>query len=579
MNKDIFIKTILSSSNQTPCDLILKNITVVDVFQSSTFICDVAISNGYFVGLGTYSGPNELDCTGRYICPGLIDSHAHIESSLLTPKEYYKCALLHGVTSMVIDPHEIANVFGKKGIQFMIESSKDIPFDFYFMLSSCVPATDFENSGAKLSSKDLKSFYKESRVLGLAEVMNFPAVASCQQDMIDKLWNAKLENGIIDGHCAGFTSDMINIYTTANIRTDHESINTDELIEKVRRGMYVFMREGTVAKNLKDLLSAVTLLNSRRLCLCTDDKHIDDLIFNGSIDTSVRMCIESGLKPETCIQMATINTTECYNLKNKGAIAPGYIADFLILDNLENFTIKSVYKNGELVVYDNKLVNSFKPNSLNISLPSSMNIKTLTKNDLKIDIKNKTILNVIEIIPNKLESNHLKLNISDLNLVDEFTPLTDKNDLSKIAIIERHKNTGNIGLGIVKGLQLNSGAIATTFAHDSHNLVVCGTNDSDMIFATEEIKKLGGGIIVVKNNQVLASLTLELGGVITKRTADEVITDLAKLHDAIDIISPEINFNPFLTLSFLALPVIPQLKITDKGIFDTVNFKFINIAE
>lgn len=579
MNKDLFVKNIEASAKRRPCDLVIKNVNVVDVFQCSTFISDVGISNGYIVGLGEYSGTIEINGTNKYICPSLIDSHAHIESSLLTPKEYYKYALCHGITSMVIDPHEIANVFGKKGIDFMINSSKNIPFDFYFMLPSCVPATSFESSGAILNSSDLNAYYKNKNVLGLAEVMNYPAVLNCEEDMIQKLLDAKENKGVIDGHCAGFDNDMVNIYATANIRTDHESVTYDELIEKVRHGMYVLIREGTVAKNLKDLVHGASIFNSRRLCLCTDDKHIDDLVMNGSIDNSIKLCINNGLKSEIAIQMATLNPSECYSLRNKGAIAPGYVADFLILDSLEDFSIESVYKNGTLVVKNNELFNMPDEIVEEVNLPTAMNIKKLTPEDLKIDINNKNYLNVIELIPNKLESNHLKLKIDSLNIKDEFTPILGTNDLLKVSVIERHNNTGNIGLGILKGLKLTSGAIATTITHDSHNLIVAGTNDSDMIFAVEELKKLGGGIIVVQNGQVLSSIKLEIGGVITARKAEEVIQDLSKLHDAIDIISPEIDFNPFLTLSFLALPVIPSLKITDKGIFDVDKFKFIPIAE
>ena len=578
MNKENFVKSIKASAKKIPCDLVIKNINIVDVFQSSTFISDVAILNGYIVGIGEYSGKLELDGTGKYICPSLIDAHAHIESSLLTPDQYYQTALIHGVTSMIVDPHEIANVLGTKGIDFMLSKSSNLPFDFYFMLPSCVPATSFENSGAVLNSTDLSPYYCNNKVLGLAEVMNFPSVLNCEKDMIEKLWDARENNKTIDGHAAGFSIDLINTYATANILTDHESHTSEELIDKVRRGMYVLIREGTVAKNLNELVKSVSALNSRRLCLCTDDKHIDDIIKNGTINNSIKMCINHGIMPETAIQMATLNTCECYNIKYKGAIAPGYIADFLILDDLNTFSINSVYKNGRLVVKDNKLVNidSYKPSNSN--LPCTMNFSKLTVNDFKINIKNKNILNVIEIIPNKLESNHLKLNIKDLNLGDEFIP-SIHNDLLKIAVIERHKNTGNIGLGIINGLKIESGAIATTVAHDSHNLIVCGTNDLDMLKAIENLKNIQGGISICKDGKILASLSLEVGGLITERPVDEVLKDLENLHNAIDIIAPKINFNPFLTLSFLSLPVIPSLKITDKGLFNVDKFSFIDVAE
>ncbi|CAM2077335.1 MAG: adenine deaminase [uncultured Clostridium sp.] len=579
MNKKIFIDNIKAANKEIPCDLVIKNISVIDVFQCSSFICDVAIKNGFIVGLGDYSGNIEVNGTGKFICPGLIDSHAHIESSMLTPNEYYKTALLHGVTSLIADPHEIANVLGQAGIKFMIDSAQNIPFDFYFMLPSCVPSTPFENSGAVLTSSDLKDFYSNSKVLGLAEVMDYPSVENCNDDMINKLYDAISNNSIIDGHGAGLNSHSINVYSTANIKTDHECATYEQLIDRVRRGIYVLMREGTVAKNLNELIKGASIFNSRRLCLCTDDKHIDDLAHNGSIDTSIKMCIKGGLAPEIAIQMATLNAAECYDLKNKGAIAPSYVADFLILDSLEEFKINSVYKNGKLVVSNNILINDIKYSNVYPSLSNSIKLPTLTKNTLKIDVKNKSILNVIELIPNKLESNHLKLDISKLNFDDEFISLTTTDNLLKIAVIERHKNKGNVGVGVLKGLNLKSGAIATTIAHDSHNLIVCGTNDADMLFAVEELKKINGGIIIVKDGTVLASVSLEIGGIITARNSDDVISDLDKLHDALKIIAPDITFNPFLTLSFLSLPVIPDIKITDKGLFDVKNFNFIDVCE
>lgn len=579
MKKNVLIDNIKAANKDILCDLVVKNISVVDVFQCTSFICDVAIKNGFIVGLGEYSGEIEIDGTGKFICPGLIDSHAHIESSMLTPNEYYKTAILHGVTSLIADPHEIANIMGQAGIEFMINSSKNLPFDFYFMLPSCVPSTPFENSGAILDSSDLKSFYNTTNVLGLAEVMDYPSVSNCNSDMINKLYDAISNNSIIDGHGAGLDTHAINVYSTANIKTDHECCNYEQLLDRVRRGIYVLMREGTVAKNLNDLLKGASIFNSRRLCLCTDDKHIDDLSKNGSIDTSIKMCIKNGLAPEIAIQMATLNAAECYKLTNKGAIAPSYIADFIILDSLEDFKINSVYKNGKLVVSNNTLINDINPPSLSYNLSNSINLPKLTKDSFKINIKNKSVLNIIELIPNKLESNHIKINIDKLNLKDEFKCLTTNDNLLKIAVIERHKNTGNIGLGVLKGLNLKSGAIATTIAHDSHNLIVCGTNDEDILFAVEELRKINGGIIVVNEGKILASVPLEIGGIITARTSDEVIANLNKLHAAIKIIAPDITFNPFLTLSFLSLPVIPDIKITDKGLFDVKKFAFIDICE
>ena len=578
MNKKTFMEQIRAAAKHEVCDLVIKNINIVDVFQSDIFTGDVAIKNGYIVGLGNYNGQVTIDGTDKYICPGLIDAHAHIESSLTTPNEYYKVALLHGITSMITDPHEIANVLGTKGIELMMNLSHKLPLDFYFMLSSCVPATAFESSGAKLESEDLLPLYERDRVLGLAEVMNSPAVLNCDENMINKIWDAREKGLVIDGHGAGFSEDMINTYTTANITTDHECHNAEEVIDRLRRGMYVLIREGTVAKNLKELIKATNIANSRRVCFCTDDKHIDDLIENGSIDQSIKMAIEHGLKPETAIQMSTLNTAECYNLKHKGAIAPGFIADFIILDDLESFKINSVYKNGQLVVKDNKLLHKTEKNNYICDFKNSITLPKIDKESFKINLKHKKKLNVIEIIPNKLESNHLKINIDELNNSEEFIRDIEK-DLIKIAVIERHKGNGNIGLGVIKGLNIKSGAIATTIAHDSHNMIVSGCNDEDMVFATEELQRIGGGIIVVKDKKVLASIQLEIAGLITSRGLKEVVSELNKLHEAIGEIAPSINFNPFLTLSFLSLPVIPTLKITDKGLFDVTKFDFINIVE
>lgn len=575
MNKFNFIEQIKGANKSIPCDLVIKNISIIDVFGQETFISDVGIKNEYIVGIGNYHGNEIIDGTGKYICPGLIDAHAHIESSLTTPAEYCKAALLHGVTSLIADPHEIANVLGLDGIKLMLELSEGLPFNFFFMLPSCVPATSFENSGAILTSKDLSKLYSNARVLGLAEVMDFPSVVNCEEDMINKICDAKNLNLRIDGHGAGLNMETLNAYCTANIRTDHECHLKEEVIDRIRRGMYVLIREGTVAKNLKELIKVASIKNSRRLCFCTDDRHIDDLILNGSIDNSIRYAIKSGLNPETAIQMASLNSAECYKLNDLGAIAPGYKADFIILNNLENFQIQSVYKDGQLVVDNGILVENNIPTP-KIETTNSLNIKDLSKDKLDITLYNKSIINVIKVIPNKLETIHLREEISSPS--DKFIP-DIKKDLLKVAVIERHKGTGNIGLGIINGMELKSGAIATTIAHDSHNLIVVGTNDSDMLFAIEKLKEIGGGIIVVEAGKVLSSIKLEIGGLITNRPINSIMNDLEELHNSIKKIAPTINFNPFLTLSFLSLPVIPDIKITDRGIFDVKKFDFIDIAQ
>jgi adenine deaminase len=587
LNKQSLINHIKASNKDIKCDLAIKNITIIDVFNKDRFIDSIGIKDGYIVGIGDYDASETIDGTDKYICPGLIDSHCHIESSLVTPTEYSKFALLNGITSVIADPHEISNVMGTEGIDFMLSSSKELPFDIYFMLPSCVPGTSFESSGATLLSNDINNYYKNDKVLGLAEVMDFPAVAYCKENMIDKIYDAISNNKVIDGHGAGFTSMMTNTYRSAHILTDHECNNASEALEKIRRGMYVLIREGTVAKNLKELLPAVNESNSNRFCFCTDDKHIDDIADNGSINSSIVYAIKSGLKPETAIQMATINTCSLYKLNNKGAIAPGYIADFIILDNLEEFKISKVFKEGKLIVSDNKIIGN-DANLLKKSLntyDNTINLPNINENSFAINIKNKDYkkLNVIQIIPNKLESMHLKLNLSDIKSMNNGNNSafisSPEDDFVKISVIERHKASGNIGLGILKGLGLKTGAIGTTIAHDSHNLILAGTNDKDMVFAAKELEKMQGGIIVVKDETILANIQLEIGGLMTNRNYTEIEADLKNLHNAIKIIAPDIDFNPFLTLSFLSLPVIPDLKITDKGLFDVTNFKFIDICE
>ncbi len=589
MDKQILINHIKASSKSIKCDLVIKNITIIDVFNKDRFIDSVGIKDGYIVGIGDYDADEIIDGTNKYICPGLIDAHCHIESSLVTPSEYYKLALLNGITSVIADPHEISNVMGTEGINFMLDASKEIPFDIYFMLPSCVPGTSFESSGATLLAKNLKDFYKNDKVLGLAEVMNYPAVSNCENNMIDKIYDAMLNNKVIDGHGAGFTPMMTNTYRSANILTDHECNNSKEALEKIRRGMYILIREGSVAKNLKELLPAVNESNSNRFCFCTDDKHIDDIANDGSINGSIVYAIENNLKPETAIQMATINPSTLYNLNNKGAIAPGYIADFILLDNLESFKILSVYKEGKPVVIDGNIIDSndnlIRESQIGHICDNSIHLPILNEDSFKINISDKKFkqLNIIQIIPNKLESIHLKLNFSDVDSIKnsnyEFFDFSPKDDLIKISVIERHRASGNIGLGILKGLGLREGAIGTTIAHDSHNLILAGTNDKDMLFAAKELEKMHGGIIVVRDEIILAHISLEIAGLMTNRSYAEIKYDLETLHSAIKILAPNIDFNPFLTLSFLSLPVIPDLKITDKGLFDVSLFKFIDTCE
>ncbi|MDP4108279.1 MAG: adenine deaminase, partial [Bacillota bacterium] len=469
----------------------------------------------------------------------------------------------------------IANVLGTNGIQFMLDTAENLLVDLYTMLPSCVPATRYEHSGATLSMDDLKPFYQHPMVLGLAEVMNFPAVLHCEKSMIDKIFETKRSGKKMDGHAAGLSSDDLNIYMAAGIRTDHESVTAKEAKERLKKGMYLMIREGTVAKDLRQLLPVVNERNSRRCLFVTDDKHLDDLIIEGSIDHNVRLAITEGLAPITAYQMGTLNAAECFGLTEKGAIAPGYKADLLILSDFESVTISKVFKNGKLVMENDCLVDEPVNNTfISEQLTNTVHFHNLSQEDFHIYFKNSKA-NIIEIIPNSLLTRHIveEIEVGENNL---FKPSIEKDQL-KLAVIERHHMTKHIGLGIVKGLGLKSGAIATTVAHDSHNLILAGTNDADLLFAAEEMRKIQGGLIVVQNGKVLAALPLPIAGLLSDQPYQKVCSSLVSIHHALNKIGASHDFNPFLTLSFLALPVIPELKLTDMGLFQVSSFKHIPI--
>ena len=578
MERSQLTRRISVASGKEPAETVIKNGKIVDVFNGEIIEGDIAIVDGYFAGIGKYEGKNIVDAQGKYVVPAFIDGHVHIESSLVTPSEFAKVLLLHGVTTVIADPHEIANVLGAAGIQYMLDSSENLPFDIYIMLPSCVPATSFENSGATLKADDLLPFYQHPRVLGLAEVMNFPAVLHADNDMLDKLSDAKQIGKKVDGHAAGLSGTDLNVYMAAGIRTDHESTTAMEAKERLKSGMYLMIREGTVAKDLKKLIPVVNEYNSRRCLFVTDDKHLDDLALEGSIDHNVRLAIAEGLSPITAIQMATINAAECFGLYDKGAIAAGNKADFIMLEDLATIKITDVYKDGSAVVKDGKLVSHFGHNPKNSTdgLRKSVNFDDIFSSRLDIPLSSNKA-NIIEIIPNSLVTRHL-VEVVDICGEGSFQPSISADQL-KLAVIERHHMTKQIGLGIVKGLGLKSGAIATTIAHDSHNLIIAGTNDEDMVIAANTIKDMQGGMVVVKQGQILASLALPIAGLISDQPYQEVNLRLKELHLALNMLGSNGHFNPFLTLSFLALPVIPELKLTDKGLFKVSKFTHIDISD
>lgn len=569
---------IFSATKQEQSDIVFVNIQVVDVFSQDIYCADVAVSGGFFTGIGDYKGYGkiEIESSGKYMIPGLIDAHAHIESTLVTPIEYSNSSLPHGITGVIADPHEIANVSGVAGIEFMIENGLQVPMDFYVMLPSCVPATSFENSGSTLTAKDLKPLYANPGVYGLAEVMDFPAVLEGNPDMLQKLENASRAGYRIDGHAPGFGCEQLNAYGVANIRTDHECDTSEGLVDRVRRGIYTLVREGTVCKDLLKMLPAINEKNSHMLCFASDDKHLDDLCENGGVDGNVRLAIANGLSPATAIQMASLNAARCYKIENLGAIAPGYLADFSIVSDLDRLVIDEVYKQGKLVAQNGKILHPVDP-GMHVPpqrLLNSVTIPQVTEEDLAIDMKGCMLANIIEIVAGTVVSNHL---VEEVDQHSGQFLISTKKDQLKIAVIERHNKRGNSATGIVKGLKLQQGAIATTIAHDSHNLIVAGTNEADMVFAIGEVRKMQGGIVVVNNGECIASLNLEICGLITSRQAQEVDKELQQLQQAIAELAPDCSFNPFLALSFMSLVVIPHLKISDSGLFDFSTFSFIDV--
>ncbi|TVX89853.1 adenine deaminase [Paenibacillus agilis] len=566
---------IAAASKREQADIVIRNGRIVDVFQHEIREGDIAITNGRIVGIGEYEGKQIIDAEGRYICPGFIDAHVHIESSMVTPSEFARVVLPHGVTSVITDPHEIANVSGTAGIQYMLDASEGLPLDVYVMLPSCVPSTPYEHAGAVLQAVALEPFYHHPRVLGLAEVMDYPSVHSGAPDMVRKLTDAYARGKLIDGHGAGLNGEQIDVYRAAGIRTDHECVSAEQARERLSRGMYVLLREGSVAKDVRNLASVVTPHNARRCLFCTDDKHLDELVQEGSINWNIKLAIESGIPALTAIQMATLNAAECYGLDTKGAVAPGYDADLLFLDQLDTVEISHVFKAGKLVASDRAYIGP----KLTITAPPSTVLNSVRLNhiqaeQLSIPLPEHSSCSIIGIQPNSLLTDHL---VEEVTIINGCFQPSIQADQLKMAVLERHQHTGHIGLGIVKGFGFSAGAIASTVAHDSHNLVVAGTNDADMLVAIDELRQVDGGLTVVKNGVVLATLPLPIAGLMATQPYEEVLNQLEQLHHALDQIGASTDFHPFVTLSFLCLPVIPELKLTDMGLFSFQSFSHISI--
>lgn len=551
-------------------DLVIKNANIVNVLSEEIHKGDIAIADGVIAGIGeNYSGVKEIDINGAFVTPSFIDGHVHLESTMMLPSEFAKTVLPAGTTTVIIDPHEISNVLGLHGISFMHEAVKNLPIDVYTMLPSCVPATPFETSGFDLNSYDLSLLIDKPWVLGLAEMMNFPGVLNQDKNVMAKLELAKARGKCIDGHAPYLYGKDLCAYVASGVKSDHECTTPEEAIEKLRLGMYVMIREGTAAKDLDALIPVLKTCNTRKCIFVTDDRHPADL--KEHINGMVRRAVEAGVDPVKAVQVASLNTAEYFGLKNLGAIAPGYKADMLILPDLKTFKPDVVIKNG-IVVAQNDKITVHVTEGDDLSMRGSVNVKWITQEDFVIKAEG-TKVRTLEVIPHQLITKSI---ISEVKVQDGNAISNVENDTLKICVIERHRATGNIGKGFVKGFNLKCGAIASTVAHDSHNMIVIGTNDFDMYTAAVALIKCQGGKVVVKDGEIISQLPLPIAGLMSDKEFEYVVEKCDELNHAAHSIGCALE-DPFMTMGFLSLPVIPELKITDKGVFDTNKFDFIDI--
>ncbi|MGD9011714.1 MAG: adenine deaminase [Desulfobacterales bacterium] len=559
---------IKAAQGQKPVDLLLTNARVVNVFTGEIVSQAVAISGGVVVGFGPYKAKKVLDIDNRFIAPGFIDSHVHIESSMTCVSEFARAIAVHGTTTVAADPHEIANVLGADGIAYMLQSAEAQPINIYFTLPSCVPATDMETAGARLTAEDLEPFLSHEKIVALAEMMNYPGVLFCDPDVLAKISTAARQHKPVDGHAPGLTGQALYAYIAAGIQSDHECTTALEAKEKLAAGMHIMIRQGTGAKNLQALLEAVNERTARRMMWCTDDRHPHDLIAEGHIDSIVREAIQSGLEPVLAIQMATLNPAEYFGLRHLGAIAPGKQADWVVFSDIQKPVIEQVYCRGILTAEDGKILPDIQTPSP-VSMAPSMNVD-LQAVDFTIAAEKKN-MRVIELKADQLITHE---HIEPPAVENDLAISDPSRDLLKMAVVERHSGSGNIGKGFVRGFGLKHGALASSVAHDSHNIVIVGTSDADMQAALKTVVDMGGGLAAVSNQKALARLALPLAGLMSL----EPITTVRKQLDGLIKIAHRMGCtlpDPFMTLSFLALPVIPELKLTDKGLIDVNKFEVV----
>lgn len=552
-------------------ELVIKNANIYNVFTGAFTPGDVAVDHGWIAAVGKYDGESEYDAAGAYLTPGLFDGHVHIESAMVSPGQFARTVVAKGSTTVVADPHEIANVAGIDGLKYILDATENCPVNVYIMLPSCVPASPMEWGGARLTAEDLEPFLDHPRVLGLGEMMNFPGVVNKDLEVMAKLNLAAGRQ--IDGHAPGLSGPALSAYAAAGIRNDHECSTAEEALERLGLGMAVLLRQGSAARNLLNLLPAVTLFNAPFCLLATDDRHPEDLLHEGHINYLVRLAVnEGGLSPELALRLATINGPVHFGLKNLGAIAPGYLADLALFPDLKNFEPSRVWKSGRLAA-ENGVCLWPRNESDESKIRKPVKIADLAADNFRIAATGSKI-RVIELMPGELVTNHL---ILALKPVDGAFVASPENDLVKLAVLERHRGDQTIALGLLKGLGLKRGAIASTVAHDSHQLIIAGVSDEDMALAAREIKRIGGGLVITENGGVTGSLPLPLGGILSDRSMEETSEVLAGLQKKVRDLGLAEGNDPFMTLAFMSLPVIPKLKLTEAGLVDVDKFEIVSL--
>ena len=574
MEKQKLIKLIDVAAGRKKADLVLKNAKIVDVFQAKILIGDIAISDGYIAGIGgSYQGVEERNYTGKYVAPGFIEAHIHIESSYVSPEEFSRVFIPRGTTTILADPHEIVNVAGLKGLDYMVNAAKNAKMDIRYMMPPCVPATNFETSGADLYADDMEDALKTGEVDGLAELMNFPGVITADDKLIEEILMAKKYGARIDGHAPQVVGKDLNAYIAAGPANDHECSTLEEAEERLARGMYLLLREGSVTQDLRKLLPIVNTANSRRCLLSGDDVQAKTAINKGHLDNSIRICIDEGLNPITAIQMATLNPAEYCSLNDRGAIAPGRRADMVVFESLEDFAVEETYILGEKLSQGNEYLGEVNYYPID-SVESSMHVKDFTRKKLQLHL-NSDKVRAIGVVPGEVLTTEEHVTVKrdgDGNFV-----YNDQEDVTKIVVVERHHNTGNVNVNLLSGYGIKAGAIAISIGHDSHNIIATGTNDDDIFMAVNELIKQEGGAVVVKDEKVISRMELKIAGLMCNLPAEKMIAQQDALDEAVheELGVPD-NVNPVMTLSFMSLAVIPKLKITDKGLVDVEKNAFVS---